>query len=81
MFYDFGFGNETAYYDITKNNGGVPCSDRRTGRGREELFSQEPAEGCFTGLYSTDAFVGRARQVIGLNLTLSVGTVSRILDP
>lgn len=62
-FYDFGFGNETAYYDITKTKEGIPCSGPGTDGGQEELFSKECADTCFVGVYCTDAYLGRARQV------------------
>ncbi|CAN0190725.1 unnamed protein product, partial [Laminaria digitata] len=67
-FYDFGYGNETGYYDVTKMNDGVPCSGIEDAEGMSwqevEETERDPAGVCYTGTYATDAFVGRAREVI-----------------
>lgn len=69
LFYDFGFGNETGYYDVTRVRGGVPCnglegSERAPwGEAEEEEAMRDPAGVCYTGTYPTDAFVGRAMEV------------------
>lgn len=64
-FFDFGYGNATGYYDVTHNKegrseaGGALCKDG----GPRWDDASGPADVCYTGTYSTDAFVGRARQV------------------
>ncbi|CAM9643557.1 unnamed protein product, partial [Hapterophycus canaliculatus] len=64
-FFDFGFGNATGYYDVTHSQegraeaSGAPCKDG----GPKWNDADGPADTCYTGTYSTDAFVGRARQV------------------
>ena len=69
MIYDFGFGNETGYYDVTRVYNGVPCnrvegSDRVPwGEAEEEEAMRDPASVCYTGTYPADAFVGRAMEV------------------
>ena len=65
-FYDFGFGNKTGYYDVTKINDGVPCSGPEESGGlpwQDVEDGRDPADVCYTGTYATDAFVGRARTV------------------
>ena len=70
-FYDFGYGNETGYYDVTKMDNGVPC---RGDAGSKEFSWQEvedktdgdPAGVCYTGVYAPDAFMRRARKVRGV---------------
>lgn len=63
-FYDFGYGNETGYYDVTRMNNGVPCSGLEgPGAVLAGQDSRDPASICYTGAYATDVFVGRARQV------------------
>eukprot|EP00904_Undaria_pinnatifida_P009087 jgi/Undpi1/5308/HiC_scaffold_2.g00589.m1 len=66
-FYDFGYGNSTGYYDVTKMNDGVPCSGLEESGGapwKDGEHSGDPAGACYTGVYATDAFVGRAIQVL-----------------
>ncbi|CAN0096188.1 unnamed protein product, partial [Ectocarpus fasciculatus] len=65
-FFDFGYGNATGYYDVTlanhDNNVGGACTDGGP-RWGDVAENENPADVCFTGTYSTDAFVGRAKQV------------------
>ncbi|CAM9581509.1 unnamed protein product [Ectocarpus sp. 13 AM-2016] len=66
-FFDFGYGNATGYHDVTlhnhdKNVGG-PCTDGGP-RWGDVMENEDPADVCFTGTYSTDAFVGRAKQIV-----------------
>ena len=65
-FFDLGYGNATGYHDVSNaSTEGVPCSDGRGGPSWDDdsRDSLDPADVCYTGTYSTDAFVGRARQV------------------
>ena len=66
-FYDFGFGNETGYYDVTKTKDGVPCSElessERAAWKEVEGTMRDPADVCYIGTYATDAFIGRAQNV------------------
>lgn len=66
-FFDFGYGNATGYYDVSTSTPGVPCfygPQHRATWDEEGEGEGDPAEACYTGTYSTDAFVGRARQVL-----------------
>lgn len=71
-----GYGNATGYYDVNKLNTqtGVSCSDDHSGLSWNDtsLDQPDPADACYTGMYSTDAFVGRARQVIDPCVTSKV---------
>lgn len=58
-FYDFGYGNETGYYDITSTGDGRACE---THSGLDEATS--PTDACYVEVYSTDVFLNRARQVL-----------------
>ncbi|CAM9358777.1 unnamed protein product [Ascophyllum nodosum] len=69
-FYDFGFGNKTDYYDVSRiTDEGHPCpslqmlgGDRERGHDYAGVFLQHPTDVCYTGGYPTDAFLGRAHQ-------------------
>lgn len=64
LFYDFGFGNETDYYDLSKTAEGVECEGEMMPSGDGGgVPLDDLTEACFTGTYSADAFLGRARQV------------------
>lgn len=61
-----GYGNATGYHGVSQARApGVSCSDGRGGPSWDDdrLDSRDPADACYTGTYSTDAFLGRARQV------------------
>ena len=66
-FYDFGFGNETGYYDVTKTKDGVPCNElegsERAAWKEVEGTIRDPTDVCYIGTYATDAFIGRAQKV------------------
>lgn len=66
-FFDFGYGNATGYHGLSESNPtqGVTCSDGRGGPAWDDdsRDSLDPADVCYTGTYSTDAFLGRARKV------------------
>ncbi|CAB1108130.1 unnamed protein product [Ectocarpus sp. CCAP 1310/34] len=66
-FFDFGYGNATGYYDVTLHNRdkivGGACTDGGP-RWGDVMENEDPADVCFTGTYSTDAFVGRAKQIV-----------------
>ncbi|CAN0435730.1 unnamed protein product, partial [Laminaria digitata] len=69
-FYDFGYGNGTGYYDVTKMKNGLPCSAFEGSEGvaweeaeAERDTPRDPADVCYIGTYATDAFVGHAREV------------------
>ncbi|CAM9233994.1 unnamed protein product, partial [Ectocarpus sp. 6 AP-2014] len=66
-FFDFGYGNATGYHDVTLQNHdqnvGGPCTDGGP-RWGDVMENEDPADVCFTGTYSTDAFVGRAKQIV-----------------
>ena len=65
-FYDFGYGNKTDYYDVTKIDNGLPCSafeKSGTKPWEDEQGACDPAEACYTDIYATDSFIGRASQV------------------
>lgn len=69
LFFDFGFGNATDYYDISKKSTGstgVSCPGQAAldGNRISDHVNLNPTDVCYTGMYSTDAFLGRARQVI-----------------
>lgn len=65
-FYDFGYGNKTDYYDVTKMENGLPCSafeKSGTKPWEDGQGACDPAEACYTDIYATDSFIGRASQV------------------
>lgn len=59
-FYDFGYGNETGYYDVTSEDG-IACEGLLQS-GLDEATC--PTDACYLGIYSTDVFLNRARQVL-----------------
>eukprot|EP00903_Cladosiphon_okamuranus_P014415 g13381.t1 len=66
-FFDFGYGNATGFHDVSDSGApGATCPDGRGGPSWDDdsRDSLDPADVCYTGTYSTDAFLGRARQVV-----------------
>ena len=65
-FFDLGYGNATGYHGVSQSSTpGMSCSDGRGGPSWDDESRDplDPADVCYTGTYSTDVFLGRARQV------------------